>query len=194
MFDIVVKGTKEVLKAIENDKKQLRFASAVALTKTAVKAKEALQKDVVDTFKTPKPFTVKSFRVSKATKSRLIASVSVKPIAAQYLFHHVEKQDRLTKEFERVLRSKGLLPANMYVVPGRGVKLNAYGNVGKALLKTISSQAGTAGSKYFVATTRAGTTAIWMRHGRGGRSIKPMLMFVKKPEYDQTFNFYKTAT
>ncbi len=47
---------------------------------------------------------------------------------------------------------------------------------------------------YFVATTRAGTTAIWMRHGRGGRSIKPMLMFVKKPEYDQTFNFYKTAT
>jgi len=193
MLDVIIKGVKEVQKELKKDAKQMRFASAVALTRTAKIAKERLTKEIVSTFDKPKPFTIKSVKSTKATKARLQSTVSIKPITAQYLQHHVDKRDRLTKGFEKVLRSRELLPRNMYVVPGRGVKLNPYGNVGKGLLKSIASGAGNAGSKYFVAATRRGTTAIWQRTGRGGKTIKPVLIFVRKPDYKPEFKFYETA-
>ena len=192
MLSVITKGVKEAQKELERDAKQTKFAAAVALTRTAKKAKDVLQKEIGSSFDRPKPFTTKSIKFEKATKTKLQATVSIKPITAQYLAHHVEKRDRLSKGFESALRTKGLLPSGMYAVPGPGIKLNQYGNAGRAVLRKIITEVSTRGGKYFVATIR-GITAIWMRHGRGGRAIKPMLIFIPKPSYSPRFDFYGTA-
>jgi len=192
MLSMVIKGTKEVIKAIENDAKQMKFAGALALTRTAVIAKKELTKEMEKSFDRPKPFTTKSIKITKATKANLQASIEIKPLTARYLAHQVTKQDRPTKAFEQALRSKGLLPSGMYVVPGPGVKLNKFGNVGRAAVKKMVSEASRPGGKYFVAKIN-GTAGVWQRYGRRGRKIKPVLLFVRKPNYRPRFDFYGTA-
>ncbi len=195
MLSMIVKGAKEVQRQLEKDAKQHRFAAAVALTRTAKTAKEELQKEMQkdSVFKAPKPFTTKAIKFEKATKAKLQATISVKPITAQYIAHHVEKKDRLSKGFEQTLRSRGLLPSGMYAVPGPGLKLNQYGNAGRAALRKIVTEVSKRGGKYFVATI-SGITGVWMRYGRKGRAIKPILIFVRKPDYDPNrFDFYGVA-
>ncbi len=192
MLSMIVKGMKEVQRQLKEDAKQHRFAVAKALTATAGIAKKELEKEIGSTFKQPKPFTVKSIKMEKATKAKLQATLSVKPIAARYIAHHVEKRDRLSKGFETALRSRGLLPSGMYAVPGPGIKLNQYGNIGRAAIRKIVTEVSKRGGKYFVATI-SGITGVWMRYGRGARAIKPVLIFVRKPNYDPKFDFYGTA-
>ncbi len=192
MFDIIEKGTREAIKAIEKDAKQMRFAGALTLTRLGNEAKKEIEKEIRDTFENPTPFTQRSVKFTKATPKKLEASVSIKPITAQYIAHHVKKQARLSKGFEQALRAKGLLPSNMYAVPGPGVRLNQYGNVGRAMIRKIVEGATTRGGKYFIATIR-GFTGIWQRYGRKGRQVKPVLLFVPKPSYQPEFDFYGTA-
>ncbi|MEJ1470945.1 MAG: hypothetical protein RPU59_07760 [Candidatus Sedimenticola sp. (ex Thyasira tokunagai)] len=186
MISMKTVGLDAVLKDIEKTKKQARFASAVALTKTAKIGQAAVQKEIEKSFDKPKPFTVKGVYVKPARKTDLQAIIGIKPIAAKYLFHQVARKDRAVKGMERYLRSRRLLPGNKYVVPGPGVKLNRNGNLTRGMVRKILIGAATKGSPYFA--KRIGRiNGVWLRRGR---VLKLVLIFVDKPVYQPQLDFY----
>ena len=189
MLSLKMIGVKEVIKEIERHKKQLRFAGAVALTKTAVHAKKDIQTGIKESFKSPKPFTVGGVFIKPAKKDDLSAVVGLKDITAKYLSHQVAKQDRAVKGVEKFLHSKGILPKSMFIVPGQAVRLTRAGNISRGMLKKIITGALRPGGEYFFATINS-TSGIWKR--RGG-SVKPMLIFVRKPNYIPQLKFYDIA-
>lgn len=181
-----------MIKSIQRDIKQTRFAAAVALTRTGKILKGEEEKEIAKSFDRPKPFTVKSTYMVPAKKDNLEVRVGIKDKTAQYLSHHVKKRDRAVKGIERYMRAKGLLPASMYVVPGKGARLNSYGNLTLGAYKKIVDGALKRGGDYFAANIN-GVKAIWQRYGRGRRKARPILVFVGKPSYRPLFDFYKTA-
>lgn len=194
MLSIAVKGAKEVIKLIQKDAKQYRYAVAVGLTKTAVIAKGEVQKEMGrgSVFKVPKPFTLKSGFIKPARRDNLEALVGIKPIAAQYLIHHTERMDRDTKGAERYLMARGILPRSMYIVPGAGARLNRYGNMTKGAITKILQGVSSKGGRYYHAVIQ-GTPGIWQKVGRKGRRAKPVLIFIKKPKYKKRFDFYSVT-
>jgi hypothetical protein len=192
MLTQAITGTERVIKSIQRDIKQTRFAAAVALTRTGKVLKGDEEKEIAKVFDRPKPFTTKSTYMVPAKKDNLEVRVGIKDKTAQYLSHHVKKRDRAVKGIEKYMRRKGLLPQSMYVVPGNDVRLNRYGNLTLGMYRKIVDGALTRGSKYFAANIN-GTKAIWQRYGRGGRKVKPVLVFVRKPSYRKRFNFYRVA-
>jgi hypothetical protein len=66
-------------------RRQVPYATAIALTALAKEVMAAEQKNLETTFKHPKPFTVKSLGVQAARKNDLHAVVFMRPVAAKYL-------------------------------------------------------------------------------------------------------------
>jgi len=64
MLSIAIKGTKAVIKAIENDSKQMRYAAWIAMKRTAALAKKDVDKELKRAFKNPTPFIKKSLRTT----------------------------------------------------------------------------------------------------------------------------------
>lgn len=86
-FDISVHGDVKALrrKLSHLAEKQVRFATAQALTALAKEVKDAEAKNIAKTFNNPKSFTRNSLGVQGARKDTLTAKVYMKPIAARYL-------------------------------------------------------------------------------------------------------------
>lgn len=118
MLSIATKGVKAAVKAIEDDAKQMRFAGAVALTRTAKIAADEEKKEAKRDLDNPTPFTLRGFRYEKATKANLQARVFVMPDQAKYLYFQVEGGKRLKRA-----KSGEALP-----VIGN-IRINRYGNI-----------------------------------------------------------------
>ena len=125
---------------------------------------------------------------------------------------------RVEKRFEFMLRRIGVLPQGMFVVPGKAAKLDANGNVSRGQIVQILSYfaafylAGSTQNKTAVHRDklRAGTKSkqgvefiavrerrggvipgIWrVQHGAFGRSIQPILIFVRGTRYGHRFDFF----
>jgi hypothetical protein len=135
--------------------RQVPFATAVALTRTA----KAIEKDVVkemrDSFINPTPYTLKGTYTVPATKRRLVAEVGLRTRgsagrgAGKYLQAQILGGARRLTGYEKTLRGAGLLPNGYYVVPGTAARIDAYGNFSRGQMNQILSyfkvQAGTAG-------------------------------------------------
>lgn len=134
--------------------KQTKFATAVALNRTAVKVKDAQVREMRDVFDRPTPFTLSQVRISMASKTDLKAVVSLESSpnkgipAAQYLLSQITGGVRKMKRFERALQSIGALPHGYRVVPGEAAKVDAYGNLDRGQIVQILS--------YFKAFPEAG--------------------------------------
>lgn len=130
------------------EKRQVPFATALALTRTAQQAKLSIEQQMRTAFDRPTPFVLKSFRLIPATKSRLVAEVSLKDrdfgqsttAAADAIGHHFVGGGRVPKRFELVLRSRGFLAAGEYVVAGAAARLDQYGNVSRGQIQQVLSQ------------------------------------------------------
>ncbi|MEO1721339.1 MAG: hypothetical protein AAFR84_02920 [Pseudomonadota bacterium] len=106
--------------------RQIPFAAAVALTRTAKK----IEKDGVRLmrlrFTDPRPFTLKSQRVKPATKRKLVAETFFRTAqgrnipARKYLEAQVEGGQRAAKRHEVELRSKGVLKPGEFTTPVNG--------------------------------------------------------------------------
>src|SRR5690606_24095677 len=59
-----------------------------------------------------------------------------------YLFPQVEGGERRHKGLERLLQSKGAMPAGMFAVAGKGPELDSHGNVRAGQVRQIISQLG----------------------------------------------------
>lgn len=128
---------------------------------------------------------------------------------------------RPDKRFEFMLKRIGVLPSGMQVVPGNSAKLDANGNMSRGEIVQILSYlsafylAGSAQNKTSAqrdkmkrgTKSRAGQEYIVVRERRGGvipgiwrvdytalgRSIRPVLIFVRTTSYGQRWDFFGVA-
>jgi len=222
MIKISVRGDIRVaIERLSLAERQVPYATARALTKTAKAVQLELEKEIKQVFDRPTPFTERALYTNPATKARLVAEVGIKDWAAKgnaavkYLFAEVHGGGRSEKGFEKLLQNRGLLPAGWYAIPGKNVPVDAYGNISRSLILKILSQVGAMrdpGQNEKVATKRKRNKkqrlgrffAVAPRQGRmtpgiyervtfaSGSAIRPVLIFTpRRPMYRQRYRFYE---
>lgn len=133
-ISIDTSGLSRSLKATQ---RKIERSTAIALTKTAQHAQKAVIAEMPKVFDRPTPYAMRGTRVKSANykTGRMEASVEFKTDtskgnrAEQFLRAEVFGGPRRLKRFEVALQRIGVLPAGMMVVPGKGIKLDAYGNI-----------------------------------------------------------------
>jgi hypothetical protein len=219
--------TADVIAALGNLRDEdAPIVTAYALTKTAQDIKDAEVKSMGDVFDRPTRFTLNALYVKPATKRDLVAEVYFKEgfgksiPAWRYLGPQVEGGDRRHKAHEMRLIRQGLMKDDEFAVPGKGVKLDSFGNIPAGTITRILSQVGAAEQK---AGENANATPASLKRkkkqgigryfvlrpdgaGRVGRNVAPgiyyradlkeivpVIMFVRAPKYQKRYPFYETA-
>lgn len=159
-------------------RKQVPFATALALTTTAKDAQAEEIKQMSTRMDRPTPFTLKGVTIIPAKKNRLIATVLVKRIQEEYLQHQITGG---------TVNHRGAGTG----VPTKHKKLNKYGNIAGRRLGLVK------GTKEFIATIN-GTTGVWKRTGgRRNRKLQLLIGFHRETSYRPIYPFqsiaYKTA-
>lgn len=130
--------------------RHIKRSVAIALTKTAVKAKNAIADEMPKVFDRPTPYTRNAMWIKAATVQNPEATIMVKDqsLAAigaggprpqiNWLSPEIHGGPRNKKGFELKLQAAGLLPNGYYVMPAEnGVRLDAFGNVPGAVYQHI---------------------------------------------------------
>lgn len=217
---ITASGLDEALDSL----KQLQgnspsYALAQALNNMAKEAIAPLQAEVASVFDRPTPFTVNAFRIDYAKPGSLEAAVAVKDEksgssrgqAPEAWFEpQVYGGERRLKASERMLRQKGILPAGMYVAPGKGARLDAYGNMSRGHIvqllsglkafdksgsdhnATNSDRSKDKGHEKAFFVLRRGGRALGIAERRG-KSLQMVLLFIREPSYAPRFDFHKVV-
>lgn len=126
-------------------RKQIPFATALALTRVAMRAKARVTRTIPHVFDRPRPFTRNSVFMKAAKKRDLAATVWLKDSvakgtpASQYLWAQIYGGQRNVKRFERRLSFRGLLPANSRLIPTQHTPLDNYGNIKGSFLTRLLS-------------------------------------------------------
>jgi hypothetical protein len=143
-MDINVRGAIDALTSqTAAGQKQVRFATRLALTRTAKKAELAEVREMLDVFHNPTPFTLSSTFVRPATTARLEAEVKLKDDSAKavpaskFLAAQVSGGQRKLKRFEVALTAAGVMPVGYRAVPGQGAKVDSYGNMSRGQIVQI---------------------------------------------------------
>lgn len=138
-LSVKVSGITETRAFLTGFQKQLPFATAKALTKTAQQTRDELKAQIQKDLDRPTPFTIRGISIRSATKANQQSLVYIKDIQAEYLFYSVEGG----------LAGRSIQPAN--------VRLNKYGNIPRRALKKLLAR-----PDVFYGTIR-GITGIWQR-------------------------------
>lgn len=135
---------KQLTTGILVEDRQVKFATRVALTRVAMRSKEAEEREMRDVFDKPTPFTMSGLYVRPATANNLSAEVKLKDFAsksstpaAKYMAAQIKGGGRGQKRFERALEAIGALPPGYRVVPGEGAQLDDYGNLNRGQIVQI---------------------------------------------------------
>ena len=181
----------------KNYRKQLPFASSVALNGTGFDIRQALNKGTLGAFDKPTTFTQKAFLTTKSKKTNLVVHVFAKDKegsdAARYLRFGVQGGARPPKGFERYFSG---LPNDgttaRYFMPTRQTKRDGKGNITRATLKKLSTRVtdGTA----FIGTPRNSTRppGLYVREKNNKLSAK-FITTSSKPTYTGRFNIETIA-
>lgn len=196
--------------------KQIPFASAVALTRTAEAAERALIAEMASTFDNPSPYIVRRGTfIKSANKSNLTAIVGIKnrdngrgASPATYVKEHFFGGARNQKPFELALAGIGALPRGWKAIPGDGLKRDRYGSPDRKQLAEIigALRSGMRSYKgrdkrmalvgYFVvapgskaARARHLRPGIYRRTQRGNAgALAPVFVFVQVAAYSKTLD------
>lgn len=212
MFELNIRSNLDVFsrQLTDLERRQLPFATALALTLTAQTVVKVEQRTMLRVLDRPTPYTLNSIALRPATKMRLMAEVFFREFAGKgiaggkYLKPLVNAGVRRGKRSELALRAIGVMRSDEFWVPGRSVSLDAYGNLPSGLMNRILSQIrGQVGvgkvrrlrgnqTRFFVpAEGSALPRGVWERFGT--RAIRPVLIFVRQPSYTRIFPFYEIA-
>lgn len=225
-FDVSVDitGATRMLDRLARD--QVPFAASKTINAVAQKVLEAEQHEMRDVFDRPTPYTMNSMRVIRSTKQRLVSVVEFKENnafgnrpASKYMSPSIKGGSRRMKGFELLLRNAGVMPDGYRAVPGRGLKLDAYGNVRRGdIIRIISYfrafpergykanitdrrraqlKRGTRtkfGMEMFVGRPADGRLpfGIWQRdtaRAWGASRLRPIFLFVGWTQYEAIFDF-----
>lgn len=132
---VEIKGLEALKAHLAGKSKQVRFAAAVALTKTAKLVEDTERKEMRDVFDRPTPNTLASLFVKPATPLSLSATIGIKNFAgkgiaaSKYLAAQIAGGTRRMKRFEKALQSVGALPPGYRAVPGDAAKMDGFGNM-----------------------------------------------------------------
>ena len=190
-------------------RRQIPFATALALTRTAQAAKREVHAEMLRAFDRPTPFTLNSLQVVPATKHTLHAEVKFREFASKgtaagkYLKPQVFGGPRDAKRFEKNLRHAGALPPGKFIVPGRDARLNQYGGqmpseIVRILsaLRAMPDPLQNRGRKRKKAVdyriVRRGTMPVAIMRTGSARGI--VMAFVRQPSYRKRFRFFETIT
>ena len=177
---------------LNNNKKQLPFATSLALNDTGFDMRQAFNKGTLTVFNKPTNFTQKAFLTTKSKKRNLIVHVFAKDKqgndAARYFRFGVQGGARPPKGFERYFAG---LPNDgstaPYFMPTRQTKRDGKGNITRATLKKLSTKiaAGTA----FIGTPRNSNrpAGIYVRE-KNNKLIAKFITTNRKPTYTGRFN------
>ena len=127
----VVADTKKLTRYLTFQRKQIPFATMMALNDVAFDARSYTQKSLPRRLDRPTPAMVKSVQVQKAKKKNLVATVGFAGLG----FKSSKWQESAAKIMKRHIKggtrkAKGTplrIPSD---IKGGGIKLNKYGNIG----------------------------------------------------------------
>ncbi len=217
MFSVKVETAdlQKVEKALSKMTRQIPFATALGITKTAKQVKENEKKEILKVFDNPTRFTQNSIFMKAATKKNLTAVVWLRDMVRPFrVNHYLEPQifggNRPKKRLEILLNRKGL--PGKHLVPGKGVKRNKFGNVsygqiGKVLsglfaqsdplnnetAKTRKRKRKKGEQGFFIVQKQRGKLRAGV-YERFGRSVKPIFISVSKARYKKRqFDFFGVA-
>ena len=181
----------------KNYRKQLPFASSVALNSTGFDIRQALNKGTLGAFDKPTTFTQKAFLTTKSKKTNLVVHVFAKDKegsdAARYLRFGVQGGARPPKGFERYFSG---LPNDgttaRYFMPTRQTKRDGKGNITRPTLKKLSTRVTTGTA--FIGTPRNSTRppGLYVREKNNKLSAK-FITTSSKPTYTGRFNIEAIA-
>lgn len=144
--------TREAIRWLTDiQRKQIPFATALALTRTAKAAQKQLKDEFKRVFDRPTPYTMNSLWTKTAKPNDLTAMVYMKDKAigggqylssAELLGHHFGGGPRERKRLEYRLQQNGFIESSEYIVPGQAAKLDRYGNMNRGQIVQVMSQIG----------------------------------------------------
>lgn len=202
---------------------QFSYANALALTRTAMKVRDAVKAELPHVFDRPTRFTLNSLFLRGATKARQEALVWFKDTgdasAGEYLKPQVFGGTRPQKRFEKRLQNAGIMPPGWVAVPGKGAKIDSYGNMSSQQLVQLMSvlraqldpqqnitdrsakraKASGKSRDYFVSGPRVAARAPnggrlpFGVYQRIGGKVLSILFFVPQAKYSQRLDFFGIA-
>lgn len=218
MIEVKFTGLRERLQALDRlEREQLPFAAALALTGTVQDVKGALVEETAAVFDRPTRYTLNSLFVEPATKASMKARVWMKDQvqdsggrpATEWLSPQIYGGGREHKTSEKRLSDKGLLPVGQYIMPARGLKLDAHGNISRGTMNKIVSGLGAQFDKYanstdsrrsvgnlkryFVLKKGNRPLGIAERTGKGKAGMRMVVAFARSPQYSKRFHFFEVA-
>jgi hypothetical protein len=178
---------KEVTKGLTKiQKKQIPFATMLALNDTAFAVHKTMKAQTKQKFKHASNYTQKAFRVEKAKKTNLTAIVYVDKTREDYFKLQVDGGIRTPKNSSIVIANKS--NANdIQQYPSGNIKKGAYNKIKKNK------------DKYFFGKPKGnqGSEGIWERYGReatgtlSGAKIRQVAKLTKSGKYKALFPFEK---
>lgn len=148
------KGLDAVIKNLDSiATKQVPFAVANALNKTAGMVQTYERMKMKSMLDRPTPHALRTLVIDYAKKKTNKYEASVfftddetnrfgGTPGANFMQPQVEGGQRNLKRFEHALRYRNILPANMFVVPGIGCPLDAYGGIPVSVINQVISYLG----------------------------------------------------
>lgn len=213
MLNIKIEGLDDLTRKLDSMSRQVPFATARAITQTAKSVENKLQASMAGAFKSPSPYVKRSTFATVATKVNLSSTVGIKDqkpsggtAPAVLLKEHFSGGVRGNKPFEKALLSLGAMPQGYRAMPGKGMKLDAYGNpnrreIGEMLgsLRTRMQMYKGRGKNtvlvgFFVVPVGATSKlhpGVYKRVARG--ALLTMFIFVKQASYHKVLDFMRDA-
>lgn len=136
-----------VMRQLQAQQRQVVYATAVALTRTAQDGARDVEKQLPEVLDRPKPFTVKSIAWKSANKATLTSSVYIRPAAAAYLAPLIVGGK--VKPKKRALLEPGT------------IKLDQYGNIPRNAITRLRAR-----KDVFSGQVR-GIPGLWQRTKQG---------------------------
>jgi hypothetical protein len=224
MLTIQINGIDQVRAQLGTAGRQAAFAASKALNNAAFAINKQIKADMQGAFQGgATAYTLRAFQVNRASKQRLEASVMLRTDGqggtphSQTLAHLFTGGSRQWKRFEGLIRRAGAMPAGSIAVPGRGIRLDARGNMSKAqvaellgALRTglqVVRRAGRGKQQkavgYFVLPQRHGkllpgiykriSTGGWLGGGNASSGLQPMIVFVPMGTWRRYINLEAIA-
>jgi len=177
MVEIRVEGLDALKAQLQGfSDRRFRAAVATALTRTAGAVRQQWRQDLQADIDRPTPLTRNAAISMPANAGKLQAEVFLREqlagggvAPAEYIGTQERGGDRRLKRFEQALVASGAMPAGMRAVPGRGARLDSFGNVSRAQIVQVLNQLGaklSVGYQQVISRSAAKRAASAARAGR----------------------------